>query len=128
MNTNPDFISDNCISLCPLECNITQFETSVTSTKFLGDFYADYIKNNKNLSVDFDSKIIDATNSIVSINIFYDSLSYTLSTESPQMDLVSLLANIGGNLGLFLGESLLSFCELIEVAFEILQLLTKFWF
>ena len=31
------------------------------------------------------------------------------------MDIVALLANIGGTLGLFLGVSLLHFCEPIEV-------------
>ena len=52
-------------------------------------------------------------------NIFYNSLSYDLSIESPQMDWVSLLASIGGNLSLFLGVSVFSLCELIEVGIEI---------
>jgi hypothetical protein len=53
------------------------------------------------------------------LNMFYDSLSYILTTESPQWDAVSLLGSIGGNLGLFLGVSLFSLCELIQVAVEI---------
>ena len=88
--------------------------------------YASYINGNLNIKEDFlngDNKkiVIDdekARESVTRVNIFYESLSYTVSTEAPQIDFVSLLANIGGNLGLFLGVSLFSICELVEVAFE----------
>ena len=88
----------------------------------IGDDFVDYIKVNKNLSSDFIKTPINPTtaaNSVVKVNIFYDSMSYELSTESPKMDIVSVLASIGGNLGLFLGVSVFSLCELIEVAIEI---------
>ena len=35
------------------------------------------------------------------------------------MDIAALLGNIGGNLGLFLGMSMLSVCEIIEILIEI---------
>ena len=70
----------------------------------------------------FINRTIDAATvekSIVHVNIFYESLSYTETTESPQMDFVSLLASIGGTLSLFLGVSAFSFCEVAEVMIEI---------
>ena len=106
----------------PLECNQTEINPSISSIKLSGDDFVDYIRDNKNLSSDFIQTKIDsanAANSVVKVNIFYDSMSYELSTESPKMDIVSLLASIGGNLGLFLGVSVFSLCELIEVATEI---------
>ena len=51
--------------------------------------------------------------------IFYDSLSYTLSEETPQWDLCNLIANIGGNLGMFLGVSSFSICEIITTLIEL---------
>jgi hypothetical protein len=98
----------------------------MSSYKLLGDIYASYINGNLNLKEDYsngdnETVVIDddrARESVTRVNIFYESLSYTVSTETPQMDFVSLLANIGGNLGLFLGVSLFSICELVEVAFE----------
>ena len=90
--------------------------------------FIDFIKANKNLSSDFVTKPINSetvSKSIVSLNIFYESLSYTLSTESPQMDSISLLANIGGHLGLFLGVSVFSLCEIVEVAMEIILIKFK---
>jgi hypothetical protein len=42
-------------------------------------------------------------------------MSYTLSTESPTLDIIGLLAYIGGTLGLFLGISVLTFVEFVEI-------------
>ena len=66
-----------------------------------------------------------AEKNFVYTRIFYESLSYTLTTEAPKIDLVSLLANIGGTLGLFLGVSALSACELVEVLIQIILLRKK---
>ena len=55
---------------------------------------------NPNILDDFESKTINADTarqSVSYINIYYDSLTYKLSYESPQMSVVSLLASIGGN-------------------------------
>ena len=116
------FIKEFCMPHCPLECNRTEYRASASTLKLLGDDFLDYIKENKNLASDFKKTPLNANtaaNSVVKVNIFYDSMSYTLSTESAKMDIVSLLASIGGNLGLFLGVSVFSLCELIEVAIEI---------
>ena len=84
----------------------------IFSTLLMRDIYRKLLRNNNTTTN-------NAANSIVKVNIFYDSMSYELSTESPKMDIVSVLASIGGNLGLFLGVSVFSLCELIEVAIEI---------
>jgi hypothetical protein len=117
-----DFLRETCLPLCPLECNRTEYRASVTASQLIGDIYVDYIKRNKNLSSDFINRSIDlntAARSVVKMNIFYESMSYTLVTESPKMNVVSLLASIGGNLGLFLGVSVFSLCEIIELVIRI---------
>ena len=60
-----------------------------------------------------------AKQSVVRLLVYYDSLSYSQIDEAPQIDLVALIANIGGNLGLFLGVSLFSLCEIITTILEI---------
>ena len=109
------------MSKCPLECNSTQI-TYTTSFYDLIGTYVDYIRNNVNLSSNFGNKSINAETakqSVVRVFVYYDSLSYTQIDEAPQIDLVSLIANIGGNLGLFLGVSLFSLCEIITTLLEI---------
>jgi hypothetical protein len=117
-----DFLREVCLPLCPLECNRTEYRASVTASQLIGDIYVDYIKRNINLSSDFIKRSINSNTvarSVVKMNIFYESLSYTLVTESPKMNSVSLLASIGGNLGLFLGVSAFSLCELVELVIRI---------
>jgi hypothetical protein len=117
-----DFIAEFCLPSCPLECNHTLYRAFITSVQFMGNKFISSIAANPKLALDFIERKIDLTQvekSIVSVNIYDESLSYTLTTESPQMDLVSLLASIGGNLSLFLGVSAFSFCEVAEVMIEI---------
>ena len=59
------------------------------------------------------------------VNIFYDSMSYTLIQESPALSFDTLLSNIGGNVGLFTGASILTSIELIELLLAVFILLLK---
>jgi hypothetical protein len=116
------FIQKLCLPLCPLECNRNLFSNSISFSQLSGSQYASLLKASPNLVGDFINRSIDsmtARESVARVNVFYESLSYTSTTESPQMDLVALLASIGGNLGLFLGVSVFSLCELIQVVIEI---------
>ena len=95
---------------------------TTTSCDLIGETCVDYIRNNTNLSSDFLNKSINAETakqSVVRVFVYYDSLSYTQIDEAPQIDLVALIANIGGNLSLFLGVSLFSLCEIITTLLEI---------
>jgi hypothetical protein len=120
--TQNNFIHNYCLPLCPFECNQTEIKVFSSSSQLNGEIYLDMLKEKISLVKDFVERNLDsnrAKESIVKINIFYDSLSYTISTESAKMEVVSLLSNMGGNLGLFLGVSLISLCEIIEALIEI---------
>ncbi len=119
------YLRDVCMPECPLECYETLYQTSTTSYQLIGDHFIEHILSNERLLSNFINRTIDAhtaRESFVRVNIFYDSLSYVETTESPQMDLISLLASIGGNLSLFLGVSVLSLFELVEVALIIFSI------
>ena len=65
------------------------------------------------------------TKNIVFINVFYDDLLTTFIKEIPEINGEQLLGNIGGNLALFAGMSILSFVEILELIIEII--LIKFY-
>jgi hypothetical protein len=112
----------NCLPNCPLECNSTQITSTTTSFELLGNVYEKFIKNNKNLSSDFLNTSITngmVKRSVVRVYVYYETLSYMQSDEAPQIDIISLIANIGGNLGLFLGVSLFSVWEIVITLLEI---------
>ncbi|XP_059480902.1 acid-sensing ion channel 4-B-like [Neocloeon triangulifer] len=51
----------------------------------------------------------------VKLRIFYEDLVYEQITEDIAYNLIALLCDIGGTLGLLMGASVLTMCELLEV-------------
>ena len=102
---------------------------SISSSKLNMDYYSKIIdeyavydgiiNQNETLSLE------DRMNSIIKFNVYYESLSYTITTESRAMDIVALLSNIGGTLGLFLGVSVLTAVELIDVLLQAILISIK---
>jgi len=118
-----------CLASCPLECKKTLYKTTLSSSQLNVNNFISKIKNNPKLISDyFNNRIFGPATvkeSIVHVNILYDSLSYTQSIESPRMDFVSLLASIGGNLSLFLAVSFFSLFEVIQLFMEIFYFLER---
>ena len=47
-----DFVQQNCLRECPLECYFEQFDVSSSSIEPIPNYYVDYLHSNGNLSVD----------------------------------------------------------------------------
>ena len=123
-----NFLKEICLPLCPLECNTTIYPKRITKLELRGETLVDYINEHPNLTSDFVSTPINAMTTkqrVAQVNIFYYSLTYMLSYETPKMDVASLLSSMGGNMGLFLGVSVFSLCEMIELLIEIIFILKK---
>ena len=50
------------------------------------------------------------------VDIFYKELSFQKITQKPAFEVLSLLSEVGGFLGLLLGASVLTVCEIIDYA------------
>ena len=119
---NSKFLNDYCLPLCPLECNSSSLNAFVSASNLVGDKPLDLITESQVLLAQFNGRPLNsdtALKSFVRVLISYDTLSYELTTESAKMEIVDLLANVGGNLGLFMGVSVLSVCEVLEALIEI---------
>jgi len=117
-----NYFQTNCAPQCPLECYFDHFDASLSFMELIPQFYLDYLNSNSNLLEDFPSKQVNletARKSFVSFNIFYKQLVVEVSEESPQLTAITLFANMGSYLGLFLGVSVFSLFELIQVLIEI---------
>ena len=118
-----DFFEENCRANCPLECYWEKFDASLSVYEVMPKYFLDYLNSNSKLSQDFvQTRLGPETikSSYVYLSVFYKSLTYEISTESPQLTLIILFANIGGYLGLFLGVSVFSLFEPFIVLIEII--------
>ena len=114
---SPDYVKNYCLPECPLECNQTAFGLSLTSSDIMPEYYSNIIQEKaKSLNITNETwSLEEVKNNIITFNIYYDTFSYSITTETPSLDVIGLLAFIGGTLGLFLGVSVLTTVELIEI-------------
>ena len=85
-----------CEEQCPKECSTTKFDVLI---------------NNPDVGSNF--------NNTVEFKVFYLDLSYSEIKQTAKMSGYSLLNEIGGALGLFVGITFLSLFEFLEYLFEI---------
>ena len=112
-----EFIIKNCYPICPLECKKNEYKLKTMSTNLSPEIYYNNLKNKNNQSI-FQNETLTIDffrQNSIKINIYYDTLADTIITESESINIISLLSNLGGTLGLFLGISVLSFAEFFEI-------------
>jgi hypothetical protein len=82
---------------CPLECDTVNYQLSNSNSRYPTRYYLSYLKNHTDILnrmvVTDDGQI---TKSCVLLNVFYDDLATTYTTEIPAITPISLLGSIGG--------------------------------
>jgi hypothetical protein len=118
-----DYIIQNCN--CPLECKKVIYDTFITNSKYPTKFYTDALRNDQSFVKRFSNstRFDDLEQDLLRINIYFDSLSYLEISESESVSLIMLISDIGGTLGLFLGMSLLSIIETVDIIFKLIGLI-----
>ena len=94
--------TDHCKSSCPFEC--FSIEYKVASSRAL--YPTVYKLNSLLYKYNYSQRITNiqyASQAFLRLNIYYDSMEYTTTTETAQMLQADLFSNFGGTLGLFLG-------------------------
>jgi len=87
---------EKCFQYCPYDCNSVQLSTQIS-------FHPNSAVYNYNE---------------LRLYVYYRELLYTHIEQTPAMNIASLISNLGGICGLFLGTSFLSFVEIFELIFE----------
>jgi hypothetical protein len=95
------------------------------------NFYNVLSKYNRTLNVDetyakeIPLEMDELKKSILLINVFYKRMSHLRLQESPAITSDSLVSSIGGNMGLFLGMSILTILEIVEFIYNIIHVTFK---
>ena len=111
---------NECLILCPLECSHASFRFSSSFSKYPTLAYSSFLLNNHSYFREMQSlKPVNIQKSILKLNIYYRTLEYELIAEVAKSTWLDLISSIGGQIGLFIGGSLLSIFEVIEILFEI---------
>jgi hypothetical protein len=92
---------------CPKTCKTITYSYSSSMSEYPTKSYAYALMQNPMILRQFKNKTLatfdEIRKRVISVNIFYNELAETLITAQPKTDIPSLVSNIGGILGLFLG-------------------------
>ena len=134
-----------CNHSCPVPCTVVKYELSDHKSTFPTDFYYTQVMQqvkarvglgfddgsylgtgplkrlyifllNYYLLPNYKTQFVEGVkNNILRVVINYDDLKLTYLEETPAITIETLLGIVGGQLGLFIGISFLSFIELLEL-------------
>jgi hypothetical protein len=106
---------------CPEQCDTITYDLSLStysypSTSFAKKLFDTNFKNvtTKLKKLNFTS-FEDLKNTLIDIRVYYPDLAYQTITQSPIYAGIDLLSLIGGTLSLFIGFSILSFVEIMDL-------------
>ncbi|XP_032080583.1 acid-sensing ion channel 5 isoform X2 [Thamnophis elegans] len=98
-------------STCPVPCEETDYPITISYSTFASE------QGLKFLSAKLKKKPEYARNNLVYIDIKYHNLNYKMTQQQKALSVSELLADIGGQLGLFCGASMITIIEIIEYLF-----------
>jgi len=115
-----DSSKQKCSEYCPLECDSIEYSLSTYTLDYPNTGNISERDKTKHFSSKFET-YEEVQKSFYSLVIYYKDLKYTFVKEEADMVLADLVSNIGGILGVFIGYSIISFLEIIELIFALLN-------
>ncbi|XP_077861601.1 acid-sensing ion channel 2-like [Saccoglossus kowalevskii] len=101
---------------CREPCDVEDYPHVVTMSKLRPAFIEKLFHNTKhNMSETYIEQ------NVAVLSIFYEALNMETITQLPDTDGIILLSQIGGNMGLFLGASILTVVQLGEFLFDFMR-------
>ncbi|XP_040276454.1 acid-sensing ion channel 5 isoform X2 [Bufo bufo] len=104
-------------STCPVPCEETDYPATLSYSTFPSDKAADYLSTKLNKSASY------MRNNLVYIDIKYQELNYKITKQQKAVTSSELLSDVGGQMGLFCGASVITIIEVLEFLFT-----NFFWF
>ncbi len=113
------YSTSNYKKYCPIECIKVDYEADLHSEKLTDSFFNavknDFYPNSTSIT------LVSLKENVIILNVFYRKIEYTLIEESISITLLQLISNCGGVGGLFIGYSLISTFEILDIIGLFLQ-------
>ncbi|KAK6194919.1 hypothetical protein SNE40_000450 [Patella caerulea] len=95
---------------CPRPCSNVVYHQDLSSSFFPADSLIDFLKD-----MQFTSSLEHARSNLMRITISFKSLMVTHITHVPEYTLEDMISSMGGFMGFFVGASILSVLEVLDV-------------
>ncbi|XP_055934087.1 degenerin del-1-like isoform X2 [Argiope bruennichi] len=107
---------------CKAPCRETVYSYTVTSSELNENYYRT-VKAVRTLTLDSEGEKVHMNysdvKSMVGVKVYYNTFQVSNSNEVASYSWETLMANIGGNLGFFMGLTLVTFLEIAEFIWDL---------
>jgi len=115
-----EHFQDNKLDKCPVACESVEFSAQLSYASYPANTYADLLAKNRNMTGTVAENRQYLRDNLLELRIYYESLTFSDVKQVPSYDLYSLLGDVGGQIGLFLGASLLTLVEYLDLCAMVL--------
>ncbi|XP_025026713.1 acid-sensing ion channel 4 isoform X3 [Python bivittatus] len=101
--------------ICPTPCNLTRYGKEISMVRIPNKGSARYLarKYNRNETYIRENFLV--------LDIFFEALNYEAIEQKKAYNLAGLLGDIGGQMGLFIGASVLTVLEILDYICEVIR-------
>ena len=103
---------------CPVACSKIQYTTGISYSEFPANYAARDLAESVNSQLNTTINTSVFQENFLGINIYFETLTLEEQVTDNAYDIVALLSDIGGQLGLFLGASVISVFEFVTWIFD----------
>ncbi|KAM4031818.1 acid-sensing ion channel 2 isoform 1-T1 [Anomaloglossus baeobatrachus] len=106
---------DGGFCMCTIPCNLTRYNKELSMVKIPSKTSAKYLEKKFNKSEKYISE------NILVLDVFFEALNYETIEQRKAYEVAGLLGDIGGQMGLFIGASILTILELFDYIYELIK-------
>uniref|UniRef100_UPI00398EB6E7 acid-sensing ion channel 1C-like n=1 Tax=Pristiophorus japonicus TaxID=55135 RepID=UPI00398EB6E7 len=106
---------DSNYCLCETPCNVTRFGKEISMVKIPSKASAKFLAKKFNKTEQY------ITENILVLDIFFEALNYETIEQKKAYEVAGLLGDIGGQMGLFIGASILTILEIFDYVYEVFK-------
>ncbi|XP_023671453.2 acid-sensing ion channel 1C isoform X2 [Paramormyrops kingsleyae] len=112
-----DFLveKDNNYCVCETPCNMTRYGKELSMVKIPSKASAKYLAKKFNKTEQYIGE------NILVLDIFFEALNYEKIEQKKAYEVAGLLGDIGGQMGLFIGASVLTILEIFDYLYEVFK-------
>ncbi|KAM9487257.1 acid-sensing ion channel 4-A [Clarias gariepinus] len=100
---------------CETPCNLTRYGKELSMVKIPSKGSARYLSRKYHKSEDY------IRENFLILDIFFEALNYETIEQKKAYDVAGLLGDIGGQMGLFIGASILTILEILDYIYEVVK-------
>lgn len=107
--------ADNSVCVCKTPCAITRYSKEQSTLVLPSESAIDF------MSWKYNRTPIYVKNNFAKLNVYFEALNYETVEQKKAYEVPGLLGDIGGQMGLFIGASILTILELFDYVYEVIK-------